>query len=147
MTCQLHQQDSRSQKQVSRHTMPCRWPTSGEDATALHAASFPEFQSLLIDPGAYANLADLSWVRAAKAQSQGLMVSQNRLTGHSPSLVSAMGLSNACGRQSCLSECLRSLRGKKRLPSVSSRHRLWMALEQVCLPCLDSNPCDLRTLS
>ena len=57
------------------------WPCVGDTSTVLHSTSLNEFQSLLIDPGAYTNLAGLNWFRrlASRCQQKGLDVSQQRL--------------------------------------------------------------------
>ena len=57
------------------------WPCVADTSTVLHSTSLNDFQSLLIDPGAYTNLAGLNWVRrlATRCQQEGLDVSQQRL--------------------------------------------------------------------
>ena len=70
------------------------WPTE----QILHSTSSHSFQSLLIDPGAYTNLAGLNWVRRMQqaAAKHGLEASQQRL--ERPMTIQGVGQ----GSQSCL---------------------------------------------
>ena len=69
------------------------WPTE----QILHSTSNHSFQSLLIDPGAYTNLAGLNWIRRMQqsAAEHGLEASQQRL--ERPMTIQGVGQ----GSQSC----------------------------------------------
>ena len=77
------------------------WPSAvtaeTPDTMVLHSTSHDEFQCILIDPGAYTNLAGLHWVRrlAQKCHALSLPVTQNQL--NSP--LSIAGVGN--GTQQC----------------------------------------------
>ena len=58
------------------------WPASQTGSVFHTTASHPSFSSLLIDPGAYTNLAGINWVRklAQTCLNYGLAPTQNRMT-------------------------------------------------------------------
>ncbi|CAE7222318.1 unnamed protein product [Symbiodinium sp. CCMP2592] len=80
---------------------PCNGNSSGNDgaptAMIMHSTSHDDFQSILIDPGAYTNLAGLRWVRqlAQKCHDRGLDVVQHQLS--SPMSIAGVGQ----GTQQC----------------------------------------------
>ena len=80
---------------------PCSSNSSGNDgaptAMIMHSTSHDDFQSILIDPGAYTNLAGLRWVRqlAQKCHDRGLDVVQHQLS--SPMSIAGVGQ----GTQQC----------------------------------------------
>ena len=77
------------------------WPSvpecEGSQAMVLHSTSHQDYQCILIDPGAYTNLAGLRWVRqlAHKCSSLGLPVTQRQL--NAPLSIAGVGQ----GTQQC----------------------------------------------